>query len=171
MDLDREGVSRTLTLRRRRTVSNPNWVKTEAARLQDRLIRTLNPRPDLGERNRKKREKKVIQIDSKFHQTLTLESPNPRKDENEHRVLPGPSSRRRHRHRAGKRLLAGVREDGRATPPRGLGLQRAPPWLSSTVPRAALAARARRREGPWRRHHLHFLLWTPCAAAGYTRRG
>ena len=88
----------------RRTVSNPNWVKLEGARLQDRLIRTLNLRPDLGERNRKKREKKVIQINSKFHQTLTLESPNPSKDENEHRVLPGPSSHRRHRHRAGKRL-------------------------------------------------------------------
>ena len=100
----------------------------------------------------------MIKIDSKFHQTLTLESPNPSKDENEHRVLPGPSSRRRHRHHAGKRLLAGVREDGRATPPRGLGLQRAPPWLSSTVPRAALATHARRREGPWRRRHLHFLL-------------
>jgi len=86
----------------RRTVSNPNWVKLEGAQLQDRLIRTINPRPDLRERNRKKREKKVIQIDSKFHQTLTLESPNPSKDENEHRVLPGPSSRRRHRHRAEK---------------------------------------------------------------------
>ena len=30
-------------------------MKTKGARLQDRLIRTLNPRPDLGERNRKKK--------------------------------------------------------------------------------------------------------------------
>ena len=30
-------------------------MKTEGARLQDRLIRTLNPQPDLGERNRKKK--------------------------------------------------------------------------------------------------------------------
>ena len=53
-ELDPIWIERKEKQRVHRTL-NPSWVKTEGARLQDRLIRTLNPRPDLGERNRKKK--------------------------------------------------------------------------------------------------------------------
>ena len=52
-ELDPIWIERKEKQRVHRTL-NPSWVKTEGARLQDCLIRTLNPRPDLGERNRKK---------------------------------------------------------------------------------------------------------------------
>jgi len=52
-ELDPIWIERKEKQRVHRTL-NPSWVKTEGARLQDCLIRTLNPRLDLGERNRKK---------------------------------------------------------------------------------------------------------------------